>query len=807
MSETCTKKNTLNCDHCRRRKRKCDRRTPTCTACDSANIKCLYSVDMEQRRPARRNYVVALETRISLLEGILKNATVTGNTASSNEEASQSDEDNSPPQSFKTASKYSLLAPPPSAVASKPRVTSTEDTSALQYRTNPTARLDLSEELDLRMAGYKTLVSLECEHKLLAQFWDWQRMHHPYVVHVPFLSAYAIHSELVHPGEPVPPPPPLPPNSSAAATLNVPRASLVQRAPDLPHFISPLLLYSMFAIAALFSGDPETGTIFYQHARDMLFKEATSPKVATVQANWNLLDNQFAWAPIYDIPGRCLVKKSPRWSFLALCNLRRGNCNSFMPPPRLPPGPIGLNCLTCKHRHKKCDRHKPVCERCSREGYECFGYDDNKGIGGAYRKPVYSDLGQNGKIGSSSSVTHPPMPSPHLQKEATYNPNKARSLSLAEVLKGGHYNSHNRGAMNPGSINDVRTSRHSLPTSLAYLGGDSSIYDTFPPTRHHTQFSDTELGPPLNGLTNATPRQASCQHLFPLSFTSRMLPSMPFSTDMQDIVRYIKSHFDRMLGITYFRPSQAHVEGFLRGTLSRMLTCDFARKARLIDAKIIDSILDGSDSLHYDSFTIWIEKFEEEVQARLDQPLTSYEIQERLTDLLEMFFLKGAIYSASTTYQLFCHTAPSFFRMASSDPMLQPAQNDSNLVSIAHLLASPRYGTAHFMLMDIMGSMIYGLPQVVTYQTNIEPFHLEPHAVEWIHGFPGEFQILLAKINACRDQEKWGGWQDIERQLLSWEPRPKFQPQGLESWKSVAWLATQETWRQTLLMYLYLVSY
>lgn len=225
--------------------------------------------------------MVALETRISLLEGIIKNATVTGNTASSNEEASQSDEDNSRPQSFKTTSNYSPLAPPPSAVASKPRVTSIEDTSALQYRTNPTARLDLSEELDLGMAGYKTLVSLECEHKLLAQFWDWQRMHHPYVVHVPFLSAYAIHSELVHSGEPVPPPPPLPPNSSAAATLNVPRASLVQRAPDLPHFISPLLLYSMFAIAALFSGDPETGTIFYQHARDMLFQEATSPKVAT----------------------------------------------------------------------------------------------------------------------------------------------------------------------------------------------------------------------------------------------------------------------------------------------------------------------------------------------------------------------------------------------------------------------------------------------------------------------------------------------------------------------------------------------
>jgi hypothetical protein len=91
-----------------------------------------------------------------------------------------------------------------------------------------------------------------------------------------------------------------------------------------------------------------------------------------------------------------------------------------------------------------------------------------------------------------------------------------------------------------------------------------------------------------------------------------------------------------MLGITYFRPSQEHVDAFLNEVLSRMLTCDLARKARLIDAKIADSILDGSDSAHYDNFAVWIERFEQEVQERLDQPLTSYEIQERLTDLLEV---------------------------------------------------------------------------------------------------------------------------------------------------------------------------
>ncbi|CAE6468272.1 unnamed protein product [Rhizoctonia solani] len=232
---------------------------------------------------ARRNYVVALEARISLLEKILKDAESSDTTGSPNSSASQSDENDTLPQSFRTASNSSPPAPPANP-ASEPRLTLIEDGGVLEQRINPTVSLDTSQELDLGMTGYKTLLSLEQEHKLLAQFWDWQRMHHPYVVPVPFLSVYAIHSELDHPGEPIPRPPPPPPNSFAAATLNVPRASIVQRAPDLPHFISPLLLYSMFAIAALFSGDPGTGIMFYQHAKETLFREAANPKVATVQA-------------------------------------------------------------------------------------------------------------------------------------------------------------------------------------------------------------------------------------------------------------------------------------------------------------------------------------------------------------------------------------------------------------------------------------------------------------------------------------------------------------------------------------------
>ncbi|CAE6437280.1 unnamed protein product [Rhizoctonia solani] len=280
MSETRVKKTTLACDHCRRRKRKCDGRTPICVACERGNIECTYTANLDQRRPARKNYVAALEARIALLEQILKNAEVSDGAGSSDAGASPSECD-LPQLSSETTPPSSPPVLPQTDLASA----LVDDTAnILKYTLEPTTQLEASEELDLGMGGYETLLSLQHEHKLLAQFWDWQRMHLPYVAPVPFLSAYAIHSELVHPGETIPSPPPPPPNAFAATALNVPRASAVQLTSDLAHYISPLLLYSMFAIAALFHGDPETSTMFYQRAREMLFEESQNPKVATVQA-------------------------------------------------------------------------------------------------------------------------------------------------------------------------------------------------------------------------------------------------------------------------------------------------------------------------------------------------------------------------------------------------------------------------------------------------------------------------------------------------------------------------------------------
>ncbi|KAJ9488368.1 hypothetical protein VN97_g4940 [Penicillium thymicola] len=40
----------------------------------------------------------------------------------------------------------------------------------------------------------------------------------------------------------------------------------------------------------------------------------------------------------------------------------------------MPPG--GPACITCREKCRRCDRTKPVCQRCISKGLECKGYPD-----------------------------------------------------------------------------------------------------------------------------------------------------------------------------------------------------------------------------------------------------------------------------------------------------------------------------------------------------------------------------------------------------------------------------------------------
>ncbi|KAG9085659.1 hypothetical protein FRC06_003518, partial [Ceratobasidium sp. 370] len=86
------------------------------------------------------------------------------------------------------------------------------------------------------------------------------------------------------------------------------------------------------------------------------------------------------------------------------------------------------------------------------------------------------------------------------------------------------------------------------------------------------------------------------------------------------------------------------------------------------------------------------------------------------------------------------------------------------------------------------------------------PLRSDPHPVEWMLGCPATFQVTLVGINSLFHRKQAGqepDWQPIERHLKSWQP-VILTPGDGESWGAIARLAVHESWRHSLLIYLYM---
>ncbi|KAG8683572.1 hypothetical protein FRC08_014208 [Ceratobasidium sp. 394] len=81
------------------------------------------------------------------------------------------------------------------------------------------------------------------------------------------------------------------------------------------------------------------------------------------------------------------------------------------------------------------------------------------------------------------------------------------------------------------------------------------------------------------------------------------------------------------------------------------------------------------------------------------------------------------------------------------------------------------------------------------------------HPVEWVYGCPVPLEMALVDINKrCNARNRVvpePDWRPIEHRIKSWVPTVQAAPSD-EAWKSSARLAVHESWRHTLLIYLYM---
>ncbi|CAE6435720.1 unnamed protein product [Rhizoctonia solani] len=464
-------------------------------------------------------------------------------------------------------------------------------------------------------------------------------------------------------------------------------------------------------------------------------------------------------------------------------------------PPRIPPGPAGTSCLTCKQRHKRCDGGQPQCERCIKGGYECLGYGhirraatNPKSRGVRVQRPVPTEQDKRNTAppaDPNSSVANVSSSSPDISSvEAhceTLDHAVSSSSSLNNSLDVDHNgqiaNRLNKSAL---ALAPTRSTNHGQPASNPIAPGDSRVA-------------------PL-------PHQ-----LF--AFSTRM-PYSPFSEPkvfFQSITfeDYVIAHGEMMMERSYFKPIPNQTERLKQTTLTRLQRSSFTRWILFLCARICESFAQGDISQNQ-IYNRWIGDVERALKSALTQNLGPREAQERLGDTLEVQLLKAMMGHCSGTYQLLRTVTPTFLQTVFSDPDLWSDSHDPTLVPLGSIIGSTHHGLAHFALTDSLSAMAFGLPSHVDYDTIGYTPESTPVPFEWhgCHGSPAEFQILLADINACRDKRSSArAREDIEQQLLAWQVKQNYYFETWEPWMISAWSAVQESWRLALLAYLYMAVF
>ncbi|KAF8606270.1 hypothetical protein BDV93DRAFT_521101 [Ceratobasidium sp. AG-I] len=489
---------------------------------------------------------------------------------------------------------------------------------------------------------------------------------------------------------------------------------------------------------------------------------------------------------------------------------------------RKTPGPVATSCLTCRRRRKKCDRQRPTCEQCAAGKFECLGYDypskhiNVPGLGEPSRPRVLP-------LGLQDSGSSQTMPISRVAAPSDDAPAPSMLDSLLVLYPESDRNNHLLGSTSAYefdglsstsglesnnawvSISDQDGFAHTGVQSLALGSSVASDYGNalaLPATSVSGASGEPRISSgDLARLTAVLPHfQYSPNKRISSYMFSPPRDLSPVPTQVKEMVDFVVSQYDRFFSFCHSNRIPEGAATFRELTIQRAFTSSTTRSIMFLGAKIIDSIFDGTLFKKYNYYNQWIERFQHDLWSRT-QNLTSNEAQIRLVDTLELNFVIVRVANRFNLHQLLQNLAPVFLQVVFSDSTLWPSDYYSTSVSLAHILASNRYELHCLALLDMLCSMTCGLPQVIEYDTSVPVFSTNKHSLDV---FPAELQILLVEINTrCFQKSVANDWNGIEQRLLSWQPPLPAAADG-DSWKTIVELAVYESWRQTLLIYLYM---
>ncbi|CAE7212026.1 unnamed protein product [Rhizoctonia solani] len=464
-------------------------------------------------------------------------------------------------------------------------------------------------------------------------------------------------------------------------------------------------------------------------------------------------------------------------------------------------GPRGLSCLTCRQRRKKCDRTRPVCERCLKGEFKCLGYDGDP----------------------------PETPSTDGQSTPT---RVAECFDTADADPG----LRSRGipiqvqAAEVQSANVPMPNQNTIPNSLTEHLGASPWYGLSP---HLTPFDDSgdsvlgagalalarsHLGhkdPPnapdelIEAFDNTWPQEQSrslarARTFDPGTASAHLIsvrPGVPRTVNANAQMResyftFILSEYELHRLCRFFKPPPMPLS---RGLTSRMKRSNAIFGFMYLGAKVFEALNEKPEGAVWKCCKGWIANFDR--QATNHSPLkpSIQQSEDRLAGILELAYLNFLVVDTVAGYALLKRGLPVFLHLVSNDPDLWSERNGQLAVSLPQVLLSTRYEIRRFVFYDMMCALVLGTAPLAEYDPGeLPPVGYPPFPVEPFHGIPIEWILIIAHVHA-----RQCSWYDLEIRILSWRPRMS-DIWSEESAESVFRIAIQESWRHAILIYIYM---
>ncbi|CAE6519233.1 unnamed protein product [Rhizoctonia solani] len=467
---------------------------------------------------------------------------------------------------------------------------------------------------------------------------------------------------------------------------------------------------------------------------------------------------------------------------------------------KVKPGPRRTSCLTCRQRRKKCDLSRPCCERCIKGGFECLGYSNDEPYASTCREgPGVLVLPRLSSIPPAVPAHTVEMPVDSIvasPSEDQSNPNSTGSYYDPE----------------PSMLWATMVYDATLPSPLTNDDKVDSFWSWHRIQSAAPRPSPTRRSPNTGAfldVTSGTPPGRA----YLVSVIEALSASIPPSVHAPQIVR--EGNFIRILHeyqlqrVSYwFMTPPVAIRHALIARLKNSKTIIWTM---CLGVKLFQALGQNPRGPAIRGYIGWIDKLEQKfvtdfvTQSHSDPTLD--DIADCLLAQLELAYLRFVTVDSPSGYALLQKSLPRFLHLVAADPSLYLEHPSNSLVvSFPRTFSAPRYELKRFVMYDTAASLVLGLPPLVEYGYDCE-CDSSSHGLEWIHGVPVALVQIVSQINSWRAGSRvtpLDDWEALERRLLSWEPRLMV-PDGEDSDAgNIGRLAIQESWRHTVLIYLYM---